>query len=731
MQTTAFLRTRGRWLSAVLLSLTCALQAAHAADSYDSANHQLTMPSVTVGAATYSNMTVIVGRIVSGPAGSSANGSEDNYNPATNELTVQTVSVGSLTYHNVVVTVASLVSAGGVTGADTYSGTTLTIPSVQVAGGAIYTNVVVAVAAINSPGGGMPALRDQYNPANFELTIAGIQVAGRVFTNAVITVGELLSVNGHALGIYPALGGAITGLHASGLVLDYAGAAVSPACSACWPAPTPILASIPSGTAPLTVAMDSITHKLYAANELSDNVTVVDGATNTATTVPVGMQPLAIAVNQTTNMVYVANGADGTVTVIDAGSNNATSTVGVGTFPQQIAINPVTNRIYVSNTGGPDIPGTTVTVIDAASGNSTATVNAGTSPYAIAVNTVTDKIYVAGISTGITPDSVTIIDGATNGTSSVTVGAGAQAVAIDSGLNKVYVANTNSNNVTVIDAGNSNAVTTVPTGFSPIAIAINATTHKVYVTDNTGASVTVIDGNTYGTTTIPGDADPLGVVVNTGTNQVFVVNDLSNDVSTLTVIDGVTNSSASISLPVANPWYDAVDTTTDQLYVGENAVGPDSTYSITSVSGADFAPLAAPRAPPASVPFTFGAQAAGGTVSVHTQPAGQTCSVNAASPLWHVAISCADSMTQVAGTLTGLTANGLELEDAWSSGISANGLDRLRLTPATSGFTFPTPVALNGYYDVIVLTQPNGQTCVVSGGTGQIKGPVTVTVSCH
>jgi YVTN family beta-propeller protein len=730
MQTTAFLRTLARLLSAVLLSLTCALQAAHA-DSYNAVNHQLTMPSVTVGAATYSNMVVVVGNIVSGPTGSTANGNEDNYNPATNELTVQTVSVGSLTYHNVVVTVSSLVSAVSVTGADTYSGTTLTIPSVQVAGGAIYTNVVVAVAAINSAGGGMPALRDQYNPTNFELTIAGIQVAGRVFTNAVITVGELLSVDGHPLGIFPSLGGAITGLHAGGLVLEYGGATLSPSCSACWPAPAPILASIPAGSAPLTVAMNSISNKLYAANELSNNVTVVDGATNTATTVPVGMQPLAIAVNHTTNMVYVANGADGTVTVIDAGSNNTTSTVGVGTFPQQLAINPVTNRIYVSNTGGPDIPGTTVTVIDAGNGNATTTVNAGTSPYSIAVNTVTDKIYVAGISSGVTPDSVTIIDGATNSTSSVTVGAGAQAVAIDSGLNKVYVANTNSNNVTVIDAGNGNALTTVPTGFSPIAIAINATTHKVYVTDNTGASVTVIDGNSYATTTIAGDADPLGVVVNTGTNQVFVVNDLSNDVSTLTVIDGVTNSSASISLPVANPWYDAVDTATDQLYVGENAVGPDSTYSITSVSGADFVPLASYRTPPTSVPFTFGAQAAGGAVTVHAQPAGQTCSVNAASPLWNVAIVCIDNTIQVTGTVTGLTASGLELEDVWDSSFTSSGIDRIRLTPAATGFTFPTPILPNGGYDVIVLAQPSGQTCTVSGGSGQIKGPVTIAITCH
>jgi YVTN family beta-propeller protein len=730
MQITAFMRARGLLVSAALLFLTFGVQA-YAADSYDTGNKQLTMPSVAIGAATYSNMVVTVGSIVSGPTGSTAYGSEDNYNPATNELTVQTVSVGSLTYHNVIVTVGALVSVGGVTGADTYNGTTLTIPSVQLVGGAIYTNVVITYARIISAGGGMPAIRDQYNPATFELTIAGIQVAGRVFTNAVITVGELLSVNGHTLDVIPSLGGTITGLHSSGLVLDYGSASLSPGCSACWPAPTPILTTIPSGGAPLTLAMNSITNKLYAANELSNNVTVIDGATNTTTTVPVGTQPLAIAVNQTTNMVYVANGADGTVSIIDAGNNNSTSTVGVGTFPQGIAINPVTNRIYVSNTGGPAIFGNSVTVIDAANGNATATVTTGTGPYAIAVNSVTNKIYVANETSGSQPDSVTIIDGATNSTSSITVGAGANAVAVDSALNKVFVANGNSGNVTVIDAGNGNALTTVPTGFSPFSISINGTTHQVYVTDNTGASVTVIDGNTYATTTIPGDADPLGEAVNAQTNQVFVVNDLSNDVSTLTVIDGVTNSSATIGLPVANPWYDAVDTTTDQLYVGQNEVDPDTTYFVSSVSGPDFVPLATYRAPPSSVPFTFGPQSAGGVVTVHSQPAGQTCSVNGASPLWNVAIVCNDNMIQVTGTVTGLTADGLELQDVWQNSFSSSGIDRVRLTPAATGFTFPSPIVPNGGYDTIVLTQPSGQTCTVSGGSGQIQGPVTVAVSCH
>ena len=50
-----------------------------------------------------------------------------------------------------------------------------------------------------------------------------------------------------------------------------------------------------------------MTNKIYVANYDSDNVTVIDGATNATTTVAVGTNPYAVAVNPVTNKVYVAN----------------------------------------------------------------------------------------------------------------------------------------------------------------------------------------------------------------------------------------------------------------------------------------------------------------------------------------------------------------------------------------------------------------------------------------
>ena len=50
-----------------------------------------------------------------------------------------------------------------------------------------------------------------------------------------------------------------------------------------------------------------------------------------------------------TNQIYVANSYSNDVTVID-GATNATSTVAAGSRPYAAAVNPVTNRIYVVNT---------------------------------------------------------------------------------------------------------------------------------------------------------------------------------------------------------------------------------------------------------------------------------------------------------------------------------------------------------------------------------------------
>ena len=255
------------------------------------------------------------------------------------------------------------------------------------------------------------------------------------------------------------------------------------------------LPAVPAGTVPVAVAVNPVTNKIYVANSGSDNVTVIDGATNATTTVAAGTWPQAVGVNPVTNKIFVTNHDSDNVTVID-GATNLTTTVAAGTAPEALAVNPVTNKIYVANRDSDN-----VTVIDGAT-NATTTVAAGNYPNAVAVNPVTDKVYVANSQS----NNVTVIDGATNATNTVAAGMYPITVAVNPVTNNIYAANWIINDVTVIDGAN-NTTTTLAAGTDPLAVAVNPVTSKIYVANSRSNDVTVITEQTV-------QPNPLNVSIN-------------------------------------------------------------------------------------------------------------------------------------------------------------------------------------------------------------------------
>jgi serine/threonine protein kinase, bacterial len=77
----------------------------------------------------------------------------------------------------------------------------------------------------------------------------------------------------------------------------------------------------------------------------------------------------------------------------------------------------------------------------------------------------------------------------------------------------------------------------------------------------------------------------------------------------------------------------------------------------------------------------------------------------------------------IGGTVSGLAAAGLTLDD--------NGGDTLTVASGATTFTFSTALASGSAYAVTVASQPNGEMCTVSSGTGTATANVTsVAVSC-
>ncbi|MEO8097740.1 MAG: hypothetical protein ABI811_08555 [Acidobacteriota bacterium] len=329
---------------------------------------------------------------------------------------------------------------------------------------------------------------------------------------------------------------------------------------------------------PRWVAVNSVTNRIYVANSGSNDVMVIDGATNATTSVSVGIGPVAAAVNPVTNKIYAINHLGAYSMVID-GANNATTPITALSLPSSVAVNSVTNKIYVANSGSDN-----VTVIDGAT-RATFTVSAGNNPNSIAVNTVTNKIYVANSES----DNVTVIDGVTN--SSTTISAGAQPywVAVNSATNKIYVANLYDSTVTVID-GFNNSTTTVPVGLYPRWIAVNQVTNRIYVANYGSGNVTMIDGITGSTTNVFAGEQPTSVAVNAATNRIYVANYGSNNV---TVIDGNTNATTLVSAG-SSPIAVDVNPVTNRIYVA-NLLSDD----ITVINGATNASVRVDAALPA------------------------------------------------------------------------------------------------------------------------------------
>jgi YVTN family beta-propeller protein len=72
----------------------------------------------------------------------------------------------------------------------------------------------------------------------------------------------------------------------------------------------------------------------YITNEHSNNVSVIDTATNTViATIPVGPSPVGVAVTPDGSKVYVANFSSNTVSVIDTATNTVIATIAVGSQP--------------------------------------------------------------------------------------------------------------------------------------------------------------------------------------------------------------------------------------------------------------------------------------------------------------------------------------------------------------------------------------------------------------
>ena len=162
---------------------------------------------------------------------------------------------------------------------------------------------------------------------------------------------------------------------------------------------THAIKSIPVGTDPSIIAVNTATETIYTGNILSNDVTAINRKTFATKTIPIGAYPSAMAANPLTNRIYVAEPATSSVAVID-GSTKSFSVVPTG-YAQEVAIDELRNKIYVLNGGD------TITVIDGKTNSTSSISTFGSSANSLALDVLTNEIYVANLSS----DNISVLNG--------------------------------------------------------------------------------------------------------------------------------------------------------------------------------------------------------------------------------------------------------------------------------------------------------------------------------
>jgi YVTN family beta-propeller protein len=324
------------------------------------------------------------------------------------------------------------------------------------------------------------------------------------------------------------------------------------------------------GIGSISEAFPASSLSLYVANNGNDTVSqylpTLAGAITTINLLP-GSRPIALTSAQNTAMYVLNSGPNstcpttGSLSTISTATLTVTGTFCVGVNPVAMVQSPANGWIYVLNQGddsisafnpaGPFIVGT----ITAANG-------LGLNPVSVTTNSQ-GWIFVVTEGDGVNPGTLDIIpSGYYYIAATIPLGVGPMASVVDPHLNRLYVANTIGNTVSVFDASNVNVannpamplLATVQVGTSPIGVTALLDGSRFYVANSGSDDVTVVSANSFSVLkTIPlaSGASPVFIASDPTSSKVYTANQGTTNTTIIqTSNDSITQS---IAAPAQNP----------------------------------------------------------------------------------------------------------------------------------------------------------------------------------
>lgn len=149
----------------------------------------------------------------------------------------------------------------------------------------------------------------------------------------------------------------------------------------------------------------------------------------------------------------------------------------------------------------------------------------------------------------------------------------------------IYIPNSQSNDVTVIDVANNKQVTIIPVGKSPLGVAVSPDGTRVYVANQSSDNISVINTVTnkvVSVITLPPGSGPSGIVVSPDGNLVYVANYGRQSIS---IINTATNAiTGSIQLSGAFPYEIALSRDGSRLYSPNHSINGTNNISIINTA---------------------------------------------------------------------------------------------------------------------------------------------------
>ena len=282
---------------------------------------------------------------------------------------------------------------------------------------------------------------------------------------------------------------------------------------------------------------------LYVANQNANSLSVVDTRTNTVTASPgAGFSPAALALSPDGTRLFVSNPNSNLVTVYNTATNALVSSFPIGQLPVGLAVDNA--RIYVALQGN-----AAVAVFSAATSLQQASIRVGFGPSALAFAPATNRLYVANTYSS----SLSVIDPTRIGTAAnpvvatIPVPDSPIALAVSPDGLTAWVASSAIPTLARVNLAQDTVENRVPLPLSPAGLAVSEDQSRAYVTGY-GPQVATVDlrgASVLSTIALPACPLPrcvamsaavssdgkLVYIANTSVNQIVVLNAESGEIA--------------------------------------------------------------------------------------------------------------------------------------------------------------------------------------------------------